>query len=147
MQLKALITSSALLLAALPGLSQARDTTLHLDFDAIVAQATQAGRLDGSVKFYLAGEQVPGKVAPLNDAVTNKKTNAFNKSDEEACAWVLQSALVTLQDAAKKTGANAVVDIVSYYKRNEFRDPQKYECHAGAFVAGVALKGKLANVQ
>ena len=134
-------------LCTLPGLSQARDTTHHLDFDTVVQQATQAGRLDGSVKFYMAGEQVPGKVTRLNDAVTNKKTNAFNKSDEEACTWVLQSALITLQSAAKNAGANAVVDIVSYYKRNEFSDPQKYECHAGAFVAGVALKGKLAKTE
>ncbi|MEX6501392.1 excinuclease [Pseudomonas zhanjiangensis] len=144
---KATWIGALIALCTLPGVSQARDTTLHLDFDAVVQQATQAGRLDGSVKFYLAGEQVPGKVAPLNDAVTNKKTNAFNKSDEEACAWVLQSALITLQDAAKRAGANAVVDIVSYYKRNEYRDPQNYECHAGAFVAGVALKGKIANVK
>lgn len=140
-------TATALLLAALPAVSEARDTTLHLDFDAVVQEAIQAGRLDGRVKFYLAGEQLPGTVRPLNDAVTNKKTNAFNKSDQEACAWVLQSALITLQSAAKNAGANAVVDIVSYYKRNEFRDPQNYECHAGAFVAGVALKGKIANVE
>ncbi|CAD5106486.1 excinuclease [Zestomonas carbonaria] len=140
-------TLAALVLAAIPAVSQARDTTLFLDFDSVVAEATQAGRLDGSVKFYLAGEKVPGKVSTLNEAVTNKKTNAFNKSDEEACSWVLQSALITLQDAAKRAGANAVVDIVSYYKRNEFKDPQKYECHAGAVIAGVALKGKIANVK
>lgn len=140
-------TATALLLVALPAISEARDTTLHLDFDAVVQEGIQAGRLDGRVKFYLAGEQLPGTVRPLNDAVTNKKTNAFNKSDQEACAWVLQSALITLQSAAKNAGANSVVDIVSYYKRNEFRDPQNYECHAGAFVAGVALKGKIANVE
>ena len=147
MRLKHWTAASLILAASLPGLSQARDTTHHLDFDSVVQQATQAGRLDGSVKFYMAGEQVPGRVTRLNDAVTNKKTNAFNKSDEEACAWVLQSALITLQDAAKRAGANAVVDIVSYYKRNEFSDPQKYECHAGAFVAGVALKGKIAKTE
>jgi len=140
-------TATALLLVAIPAISEARDTTLHLDFDTVVEQATQAGRLDGSVKFYLAGAQLRGKVGRLNDAVTNKKTNAFNKSDQEACAWVLQSALISLQNAAKNAGANAVVDIVSFYKRNEFRDPQNYECHAGAFIAGVALKGKIANVE
>ncbi|WP_269137661.1 MULTISPECIES: hypothetical protein [unclassified Pseudomonas] len=40
-----------------------------------------------------------------------------------------------------------MVEIVSYYKRCEFRDPQHYECHAGTFVAGVALKGKIAHVE
>ncbi len=144
---KATWIGTLIALCSLPGVSHARDTTLHLDFDSVVQQATQAGRLDSSVKFYLAGEQVPGNATRLNDAVTNKKTNAFNKSDEEACTWVLQSALIALQDAARRAGANAVVDIVSYYKRNEFSHPQNYECHAGAFVAGVALKGKIANVK
>ncbi|MDX9875338.1 MAG: excinuclease ATPase subunit [Spongiibacteraceae bacterium] len=139
----AAITLAALML---PLTSHARDTTHHLDFHSVVAEATQAGRLDGSVKFYLAGQSVPGKVERLREAVTNKKTNAFNKSDENACAWVLQSALITLQNAAKQAGANAVVDIVSFYKRNEYKDAQKYECHAGAVIAGVALKGQLARV-
>jgi hypothetical protein len=40
-----------------------------------------------------------------------------------------------------------VIGIISYYKRNEFRDPQNYECRAGTFVAGVALKGKIAHVE
>lgn len=141
------LTLAAIFLTAVPSISQARDTTLNLDFDSVVAEAKAAGRLDGSVNFYLAGEQVPGKTNSIKEVVTNKKTNAFNKSDEEACAWVLQSALITLQEAAQKAGANAVVDISSFYKRNEKRDSQKYECHAGAFVAGVALKGTLANVK
>ncbi|MCJ8170383.1 excinuclease [Atopomonas sediminilitoris] len=127
--------------------ANARDTALFLDFDSVVAEATQAGRLDGSVKFYLTGETLPGKASIVREVVTNKKTNAFNKSDEEACSWVLQSALITLQDAAKAAGANAVTDIVSFYKRKEYKSSKQFECHAGAFVAGTALKGNLANVK
>ncbi|HAW24027.1 MAG TPA: excinuclease, partial [Pseudomonas sp.] len=44
---------------------------------------------------------------------TSKKTNAFNKTDEGACSWALQSALISMQQAAKAAGANAVVDIAS----------------------------------
>lgn len=145
MQLK--LWGAALLLSTIPTLSQASDTALYLDFDQTVQAATKAGRLDGSVKFYLAGQTVPGKADLRGEAVTNKKTNAFNKSDEEACDWALQSALITLQDAAKKAGANAVMDIVSFYKRAPYSNAQKYECHAGTFVAGVALKGQLANIK
>jgi uncharacterized protein YbjQ (UPF0145 family) len=81
------------------------------------------------------------------EAVTNKKTNAANKSDEEACAWALQSALIAFEKNAKKHGGNAVVDLVSYYKKKEFRSSTQYECHAGAVMAGVALKGKSAIVK
>ncbi len=84
----------------------------------------------------------------LGEDVTNKKTNAANKSDAEACRWVALSALRALQDGAKSRGANAVVDIVSYYKKkNEFKSSTNYECYAGAILAGVALKGTYAKVK
>lgn len=141
-------TLAALLLCALPGVSQARDTTHFLPFDAVVAEATQAGRLDGSVKFYLAGNKPAGKVSVINPNITtSQKTNAFGKSDEAACNWVLQSALIKLQNAAKAAGANAVVEIASNYQNKEYRDSSKYECHAGAIMAGVALKAQLATVK
>ena len=105
------------------------------------------GNGNGSVKFYLAGNTPAGKASVVTPGVvTNKKTNAFNKTDYQACSWALQSALITLHQAAKNVGANAVTDIASYYKKNERKDPKTYECHAGAVIAGVALKGNLAKV-
>lgn len=134
--------------AALPSLSQARDTTHYLPFDAAVQEALNAGRLDGSVKFYLAGNKPAGKASVVKSGVTtSQKTNAFNKSDEAACRWAMQSALIRFQKAAKAAGANAVVDLASNYKGVEYKDSAKYECHAGAVMAGVALKGNLANVK
>jgi len=148
MQLKALTLSAALLLALVPAVSQARDTALYLPFQKVVDEMSAAKKLDGSVKFYLAGVQPRGKVTVVSpSAVTNKKTNAFNKTDTEACEWALQSALLTLQEAAKKVGANAVVNLASFYKSNERKDPVTYECHSGAIIAGVALRGDLAKVQ
>ncbi|HUE91976.1 excinuclease [Pseudomonas sp.] len=139
---------AAACLSLLPAVSQARDTTHFLPFDAVVQEALNAGRLDGSVKFYLAGNKPAGAVSVVKSGVTtSKKTNAFNKSDEGACSWALQSALIHLQQAAKAVGANAVVDIASNYKHVEYKDSQKYECHAGAIMAGVALKGNLANAK
>ena len=141
-------TLAALLFALVPGISQARDTTHFLPFEQVVQEALQAGRLDGSVKFYLAGNKPAGNVSVVKSGVTtSQKTNAFNKSDEEACSWVLQSALIKLQNAAKAAGANAVVDLASNYKNKEYRDDSKYECHAGAIMAGVALKAKYAKVK
>jgi hypothetical protein len=147
MRLKQLAAATLLIAAVLPGISQARDTALYLPFDKVVAEAIKSGKIDGSVKFYLAGNTPAGKVTVVAPAVvTNKKTNAFNKSDEVACEWVLQSALIALHDSAKQAGANAVTDITSFYKRNERKDASTYECHAGAIMAGVALKGDLAKV-
>ena len=147
MQFKTLAAATTLLLCAVPTLSQARDTALYLPFDQVVTEAISTGKIDGSVKFYLAGNTPAGQVNVISPGtVTNKKTNAFNKTDYQACSWALQSALITLHDAAKKAGANAVTNISSFYKRNERKDPKTYECHAGAVIAGVALKGDLSKV-
>lgn len=128
------------------GTAFARDTTHNLPFDEAVAKAVEAGTIDGSVKFYLAGKTPAGVKIIDSNVITNKKTNAFGKSDDAACDWVLRSALIALQDAAKAKGANAVVDVVSYYKSNETKSSTSYECHAGAVMAGVALKAKLAKI-
>jgi len=141
----ALIAATALL--ALASTAQARETRVEQSLHELVtsAEARHVG-IDGSVKFSLAGEKV-SVVERLGEDVTNKKTNAANKSDAEACRWVALSALRALQDGAKSRGANAVVDIVSYYKKNEFKSTTHYECYAGAILAGVALKGTYAKVK
>lgn len=144
---KAIWIGAALMLCAVPGISQARDTTHYLPFEQVVAEATASGKLDGSVKFYLAGMTPKGAQVIRRDVTTSKKTNAFNKTDEGACSWALQSALIGLQKAALAAGANAVVDITSNYKHVEYKDSRKYECHAGAIMAGVALKANLAKLK
>ncbi|MDR2365166.1 MAG: excinuclease ATPase subunit [Zoogloeaceae bacterium] len=144
---KAFLTLAVALLLS-PVAGHARDTVHHLDFQSVVNDAIRAGRLDGSVKFYLKGQKTKGGVVRrFPEAVSNKKTNGVGKSDEEACAWALQSVLIAFEANAKKYGANAVVDLVSFYKRNEYRSSTQYECHAGNIMAGVALKGQAAIVK
>ena len=124
----------------------AADRTVHLPMQAAVEAAQAAGKIDGSVKFYLAGTGPKGAVLEAG-VITNRKTNAFAKKDADACLWVAQSAIIALHEAAKKAGANAVTNIVSYYRKNEYSSKTDYECHAGATVAGVALRGDLAKVK
>jgi uncharacterized protein YbjQ (UPF0145 family) len=78
--------------------------------------------------------------------MSNRKTNGVGKSDEVGCRWAALAALIQFQERAKEVGANAVVDIVSYYKKDEFKSATEYECHGGAVIIGVALKGTLAKV-
>ena len=75
-----------------------------------------------------------------------RKTNGVGKDDTFGCKWAALSALIALQEKAKQQGANAVIDIVSYYKKDVFSSPTEYECHAGAVIIGVALKGTYAKV-
>lgn len=135
----------ALALAA-PLTAQARDTIVNIPLADVLAMPEAQSKLDGSVKFYLAGQKGPKVARRMGTDTTSKKTNAFNKSDEEACRWVALSALIDMQKAARKAGADAVVDIVSNYQHNETRSDTTVECHAGGVVAGVALKGTQAKL-
>ncbi|WP_447935891.1 excinuclease ATPase subunit [Stenotrophomonas lactitubi] len=144
---RTLLIATATALLALTSTASARDNRVEQSLHELISsQAAKDAGIDGSVRFYLAGQPVSVQQR-LGEDVTNKKTNAANKSDVEACNWVALSALLALQDGAKSRGANAVVDIVSYYKKNEFKSTTNYECWAGTFVAGVALKGTYAKVK
>ncbi|MDG2525331.1 excinuclease ATPase subunit [Stenotrophomonas sp. HITSZ_GD] len=134
------------LLAAAP--AYARETRVEQPLQALLdSQEAKDAGIDGSVKFYLAGQPHPAVVESFGSDVSNRKTNAANKSDEAACRWVTLSVLKALQDGAKAKGANAVIDVVSFYKAKEFSSPTSYECYAGAILAGMALKGTYAKVK
>ena len=61
MHFKTLAAATTLLLCTLPAVSQARDTALYLPFEQVVSEAISTGKIDGSVKFYLAGNTPSGK--------------------------------------------------------------------------------------
>jgi hypothetical protein len=44
-------------------------------------------------------------------------------------------------------GANAVVNIISYYRKVPMSSDTQYECHAGTLMAGVALKGDFVKIE
>lgn len=139
-------TSLFILLAASSLNATAANKVLHLDVKDVLDASFSSGKLDGSVKFYFAGQSTPKVLKTLEEDVTNKKSNAFGKSKEEACKWVMLSALMALQESAKARGANAVTGIVSYYKKVEYKSASQYECHAGNMISGVALKGRYAKL-
>jgi uncharacterized protein YbjQ (UPF0145 family) len=119
----------------------ARDTK-HLLPIAIAMETKDAQeKLDGSVKFYFGDQLPPQVLTNLGSDVSNRKTNAFGKSDEKACNWAFLSAMVALEKRAQQLGANAVINIVSYYNKKVMSSATEFECHAGAIIAGVALKG------
>ena len=126
---------------------QARDTKYLLPLKAALEVKDAEEKLDGSIKFYFGNQETPKIVSKLGTDVSNRKTNAVGKSDEKACNWAFLSAMIALERRAKQLGANAVVNIVSYYRKVEMSSTTDFECHAGAVIAGVALKGDFVKIE
>ena len=141
---KLLVASLLALVAVVP--AHARNTAVTVTLQSVLDMPEAQGKLDGTIKFYLAGSPTPKVVKKFGEDTSNAKTNAFNKSAEAACRWNALSALIKLQDKAKAYGANAVVEITSYSEKVAFSSPTDIQCSDGAFLAGIALKGAYATV-
>ncbi len=127
-------------------LAAARNDLLTYDFNEAVEYGYQEGILDPSIKYYLAGQDHDKVNQSHGVFKSNKKTNSVGKSDKKACDWVLLGALKAFQQRAKSLGANAVINIKSNYKNNEFVSAQVYQCGAGNILTGVALKGEVVEL-
>ncbi len=133
------------LIAASP--SEARDTRHMLSIQRALATADARAKLESDVQFVFGRAAGGEALRHLGTFTANRKTNAFNKSDTEACNWVFLSALIALQERARREGGNAVVNIRSYYKKNEVASETQFECGAGTMVAGVTLKGDVVSLE
>jgi uncharacterized protein YbjQ (UPF0145 family) len=136
----------AALLALAAGQACAADREHHLPFAELLESADAKQKLDGSVRFYLQGQKTPKVLEKKGEDVSNMKTNAFGKEVSVTCQRAALSALLSFQKRAKQLGANAVVNMVSYYKQAPFTSPTEYECHVGNLMSGVAFKGTLARI-
>lgn len=144
MKASAFIAAAAAVLAV--NVAHARDTDLKLPIKDALETPAAKDALGTEVKFYFGSQAHPPAKNTLGTYTSNKKTNFANKSDKEGCEWVFLSAMISLKQRALAEGGNAVVNIQSYYKKKEFSSPTEYECHAGAFVGGVALRGTVVKL-
>jgi len=133
------------LAVALP--AAGRDDRLKLPVAGALAKGQNyKEKIDPQIRLYF-GKQTKVKVAKtIGEWTSNKKTNAFNKTDQEACDIAFISAAVSLQDRAKREGGNAVINVHSVYKNDKFESASEYLCGAGATMAGVALRGTVVTL-
>ena len=127
---------------------QARDTRHMYSLAEALGNANAKAKLDDDIKFYFGGQSHPAVIKQFGQYQSNKKTNAFNKTDKFASEWAFLSAMLTFQDRARSLGANAVINIKSYYKKHTISSETEYECGAGGIIAGVTFRGdfvKLGN--
>ncbi|MBB3168590.1 hypothetical protein [Simiduia aestuariiviva] len=127
--------------------SFARDTVQSYSIDEALSVEKIKSSLGSDIKFYFGDQPHPSVVENFGEFKTNKKTNAFGKSDKKACQWVFLSALLALKQRAIKEGGNAVINIKSNYKGNLSSSNDSFKCGAGAVMAGAALVGDVVKIQ
>ena len=134
------------LLMAIPGIALARNDRLHFPIAEAAGTTDATAKLDGGVKFYWGDQKHPRVSKSFGTDQTNKKTNAFNKSDKEACDRAWLSAMITMQNRARQLGANAIINLHSIYQNQDFTSQTEYECGVGTFTGGVALRGEFVKL-
>lgn len=111
------------------------------------ALKSEPGKAGDDIALYFADQPHPLVQKSFGQFATNKKTNALGKSDLQACQHVFLSAVVELQERARKEGGNAVINIRSNYKNKLQGSATEFTCGAGAVIAGVALVGDVVTVK
>lgn len=133
-------------LATVPLAAVCRDDVGSYPIADVLSRPEFADRLKG-VKFYFGEQAHPPIARDFGEYQSNKKTNAFNKSDKEACEWAFLSALLSFHQRALSEGGDAVVNIRGYYKKRSFSSETHFQCGAGATMAGVTLKGTVVKTK
>ena len=135
-----------LLMVFMAGNIQARDTRHMFPLADALDNQHAKEKLDGDIKFYFGDQKHPKVIKKFGEFMSNKKTNAFNKTDKFACEWAFLSAMLSFQDRARQLGGNAVINLRSYYKKNLISSASEFECGAGSVIAGVTFLGDVVKL-
>jgi uncharacterized protein YbjQ (UPF0145 family) len=132
----------ASIVALAPMAAGARATFHDLDIKQAMDSDVGKSKLLG-VPVHFAGQSYAKVASDMGVFTANRRTNAFNKSDEQACRIAFLSAVIALQSRAQKLDADAVVDIKSITKHRKLESAKQYRCAAGNVVANVVLTGRV----
>jgi len=128
------------------GRAYGRNIELMVPIADAVAATDVSDRPSGAVKFYFATQKSPEILKYLGSYLAVPRTGSAGRSDQRACHEAFLWTLVHLEKRAQRAGANAVVNIVSYYRKRERASTSEFECHVGNVIVTVWLKGDLVRI-
>lgn len=125
----------------------ARDDIENYSIRQALASPDAREKVDPHIKLFF-GKQNHGPVARnLGEWKANKRANSFARADEVACQRAFLSAIISLQQRARKLGGNAVIGIKSYFKAVLTSSNTTYVCGSGGLMSGVTLIGKVVKME
>ena len=146
MRTKLTVTFAVLALGAIAPAEARDDKHMFQIKDALGKGQQYKEKLESDVALYFGKQKTPAVEKQIGEYTSNKKTNGFNKSDQEACDIAFISAAAALQDRARREGGNAVINIRSVYRKEDVASETEYLCGSGATMSGVALRGTVVKL-
>jgi hypothetical protein len=120
--------------------TDARNITHMMLISNAIESVDAPEKPSGSIKF-LFGTDKPPKVKTITNQRLIRKSSLRASSNVTACNQAFMSILTAFEQKAKEMGANAVVNIVSSYGRQQMASATHFECHEGSGYMAVALRG------
>lgn len=137
------LAAAAVMLFASP--AKADDAVGDYSIESVTQRPDFTSQMNG-VTFYFGDSPHPdGRTVEAN-ITTSVRTRKFGRSSEEACQWVMMSALIQLRARAEAVGGNAVVNIRSNWRNQETSSRTQYRCASGFLMSGVALKADVVRL-
>ena len=126
----------------------ARDEHLRFPIQpALEKGQSYRAKVDFDVRLFFGRENSPHVARRMATFSANAKSNAVGKTDQEACDIAFLSALVGLQEHARREGGNAVINIRSVYRGENAESATEYVCGAGNLMVGVTLEGTVVRLR
>ena len=111
------VIRTALAVAAISSmpLAMAADDIVKFKIEGGIAtgKASTRDQIRDDIKLYFGKQKTPAVEKSIGQWTANRKTNATNKTDKEACEIAFVSAIVSLQQRARREGGDAVINIAS----------------------------------
>jgi uncharacterized protein YbjQ (UPF0145 family) len=128
---------------SLSSLAIAADETVNMPIkDGLEAGKHTKNTIADDIKLYFGKQKTPAVGKKMWEGSTTQKS--MRKSQKEHCETAFVSAILRLQDRARKEGGNAVVGIVSGGNNDS---ASEYTCTSGRVTGSVTLRGTVVTLK
>ena len=135
--------SLILAMSAAPAL--ARNTEVLLDAKTAVEQQGKGDLLN--IPFYMKGATHKKVIKTIGNWSSTRKGRGAFQSDDDACNRTFVTALKSLQQRALKEGGNAIINVTSWTKNQNYENEKNFRCIAGSMIVHVAIKGDVVMLE
>ena len=134
---------AALAIAAAASLAGAADDTVSMSIkDGLEAGKHTKNTISDDIKLFFGKQRTPAVDRKIWEGSTTQKS--MRKSQKEHCETAFVSAILRLQDRARREGGNAVVNIVSGGSNDSATE---YTCTSGRVTGAVTLRGTVVKLK